>query len=126
MARCSRQELLLALGLCFETTFGKQHKTQPPIIEMASAIGRTPSSVAMKLNNFTSIDPSETGRGITGLTGARKLDRVVWAKFEANRERLVDEIETQREATTPHPPTDPDTRSTPTSPTPQFLGFSRV
>jgi len=117
MSRWTREELLLALGLYFETPFGKQHKTHPSIVELAGAIGRTPSSVAMKLNNFTSLDPSETERGIKGLTGASKLDRAIWAEFQADRERLVDEIEAQREANTPHAPADHDTPSTPTSPT---------
>jgi hypothetical protein len=93
MSRWTREELLLALGLYFETPFGKQHKTHPPIVELAAAIGRTPSSVAMKLNNFTSLGPSEAERGIKGLTGASKLGREIWEEFEAVRERLVDELE---------------------------------
>ena len=87
MANWSRQELLLALNLYLETPFGKQHKAYPPIVELARNIGRTPSAVAMKLNNLTSLDPSEKARGIRGLTGASKLDRMVWAEFENNREK---------------------------------------
>ena len=97
MARWTREELLLALGLYFETPFGRQHKTYPPIVELAGVIGRTPSAVAMKLNNFTSLDPSETQRGISGLSGASTLDRELWSEFENNSEQLVDSIEEQRE-----------------------------
>lgn len=59
MARWTRRETLLALNLYFETPFGKQHKTYPPIIELAEQLGRTPSSIGMKLCNFTSLDPVE-------------------------------------------------------------------
>lgn len=97
MANWSRQELLLALNLYLETPFGKQHKAYPPIVELARNIGRTPSAVAMKLNNLTSLDPSEKARGIRGLTGASKLDRMVWAEFENNREELVLEIQASLE-----------------------------
>jgi putative restriction endonuclease len=93
MSRWSRQELLLALNLYFETPFGKQHKTYPPIVELASKLGRTPSAVGMKLCNFTSLDASEAERGIKGLTGASNLDREIWAEFQSDRARLVNEIE---------------------------------
>jgi len=35
------------------------------IIEVAQKLGRTPSSLAMKLCNFASIDPVQNARGIT-------------------------------------------------------------
>ena len=98
MARWTRDELLLALGLYFETPFGKQHKGHTPIIKLAEVIGRTPSAVAMKLSNFTSLDPSEAERGISGLTGASNLDRNIWDEFQNDREELVDSIERLREA----------------------------
>jgi len=59
MSRWTRGELLLALNLYFETPFGKQHRGYPPIIELAERLGRSPSSVAMKLSNLTSLDPAE-------------------------------------------------------------------
>lgn len=93
MARWTRPELLLTLNLYYETPFGKQHKTHPPIVELAEIIDRTPSSVAMKMSNFTSLDPAERVRGISGLSGASQLDREIWHEFEVNRESIVDEIE---------------------------------
>lgn len=97
MARWTREELLLALGLYFETPFGKQHKGYKKIIELAGLFGRTPSAVAMKLCNFTSLDPLEAERGISGLSGASNLDRQIWSEFENNKELLVEEIEQLRE-----------------------------
>ena len=93
VSRWTRKELLLALNLYFETPFGKQHKSYPPIVDLVKLIGRAPSAVGMKLCNFTSLDPSEKERGIAGLSGASKLDREIWSEFQNDRESFVNEIE---------------------------------
>jgi len=46
-------ELLLTLH---RTSFGKLHKSNLEIIQLANTIGRTPSAVAMKACNFASLD----------------------------------------------------------------------
>ncbi len=94
----TRPELLAALNLYFRTPFGKQHKTHPPIIELAEKIGRSASSVAMKLSNFTSLDPSEAARGIKGLSGASKGDHAIWAEFAGEFQALADESEAALDA----------------------------
>jgi hypothetical protein len=63
MPHWTRDQLLAALNLYHRTPFGRQHKTYPPIVELAALMGRTPSAVAMKLNNFTSLDDAERARG---------------------------------------------------------------
>jgi len=93
MALWTRDQLLLALNLYFQTPFGKQDSKHSPIIALAEEIGRTPSAVSMKLNNFTSLDPSEKERGVTGLSGASKLDRQMWNEFSENRNELAAESE---------------------------------
>jgi len=60
---------------------------------MANALGRTPGSVAMKLNNLTSLDPEELARGVRGLPGASQLDRQVWQEFHQDWQRLAIESE---------------------------------
>jgi predicted restriction endonuclease len=107
----TREETLLALNLYHQTAFGKQHKAYPPIIELAERIGRTPSSVAMKLNNFTSLDPVEKMRGIKGLQGASILDRDIWAEFSGNLEKLAEKTEPLflPEEKTPDGPTETST-----------------
>jgi predicted restriction endonuclease len=87
--RWTRDELLLALHLYERILFGQQHQSNPQVIELAAALSRTPGSVAMKLNNFTSLDPEEQERGIKGLVGASALDRSVWNEFRAS----VDAVE---------------------------------
>jgi putative restriction endonuclease len=89
----TRDELILALNLYLKLTFGKLHSRNPEIIRLAKLLGRTPSSIAMRLNNFASADPYHQQRGIKGLQ--RGLDRVkpIWNEFINNKEQLLFESE---------------------------------
>lgn len=89
----TREETLLALNLYCRIPFGRQHSRASEVIELAAAIGRTSGSVAMKLNNFTSLDPDERARGVRGLSGASKLDRDVWDDLHRNWEKVAAESE---------------------------------
>ncbi|MCX7000034.1 MAG: HNH endonuclease [Candidatus Sumerlaeota bacterium] len=89
----SRDNLILAMNLYCRIPFGRQHSRSPEVIELARALGRTPGSVAMKLNNFSSLDPEESSRGIQGLKGTSKLDRQIWEEFNANWEKMAIESE---------------------------------
>lgn len=82
----TREELLLAMNLYCRLPFGKMHKGNPEIVALAQAIGRTASSVAMKLGNLASLDPAERARGIAGLSKASAADRAIWDDFHANWE----------------------------------------
>jgi putative restriction endonuclease len=53
----TREELILALNLYLKLPFGKLHSGNPEIIHLAYLLGRTPGSIAMRLNNFASVDP---------------------------------------------------------------------
>jgi hypothetical protein len=90
--RWTRDELLLALHLYERIPFGRQHSRDPDVRALADRLGRTPGSVAMKLNNLTSLDPEEAARGVRGLVGASQMDRHVWAEFRA-RPEVVEEAE---------------------------------
>lgn len=89
----NRDELLLVMNLYCRIPFGRQHSRAPEVIELAIALGRTPGSVAMKLNNLTSLDPEELARGVKGLPGASQLDKRVWREFHEDWERLALESE---------------------------------
>ena len=89
----SQDELKLAFHLYCQLPFGRLHSRNPKIIELAGLIGRTPSSVAMKLVNFASLDPDMTDSGRKGLGNASDLDRKVWGEFHADWERLALECE---------------------------------
>lgn len=87
------EQLKLAFYFYCQTPFGKLHQRNPEIIKLAKLIGRTPGSLAMKLVNFASLDPSITDSGRRGLTGASSLDRKIWDEFHANWGRLAVECE---------------------------------
>ncbi|MBK0404876.1 HNH endonuclease [Adhaeribacter sp. BT258] len=77
----TREELILAINLYCKLPFGKLHSTNPEIIKLARLIGRTPGSIAFKLVNFASLDPSLQARGIKGASNASKLDKEIWNEF---------------------------------------------
>ncbi len=85
----TRDELLVALNLYHKLTFGQVHHRNPAIIALATKLGRTAGSVAMKLSNLASFDPALQLRGIKGLAGASGLDRSVWNEFHANLDEAV-------------------------------------
>ncbi len=89
----TRQELVLALNLYLKLPFGKLHSRTPEIVHLAGLIDRTPSSVAMRLNNFASVDPYHQQRGISGLSGGKKQVQPIWDEFIHNRNDLLFESE---------------------------------
>ena len=89
----TRDELILALNLYLKLPFGKLHSGTPEIIHLANLLGRTPGSIAMRLNNFASVDPYHQQRGIGGLPGGRKQVEPIWNEFINNKEALLFESE---------------------------------
>ena len=89
----TREHFLIALNLYCKLPFGKLHKGNPLIKEVADKMGRTPSSLAMKLGNFASLDPILRARGLKGLDGATKQDRAMWTEFRENIGVLAPESE---------------------------------
>src|SRR5690242_10241218 len=90
--RWTEDQTKRALYLYFQLTFGQLHQKNPEIIALAMALGRTPSSVAMKLANFASLDPQIVASGRKGLDGASALDRKVWDEFHSDWTKLVTEV----------------------------------
>ncbi len=89
----TRNELILAINLYCKLPFGKLHSRNPAIIKLAHLIGRTENSVALKLVNFASLDPSLKVRGIKGASNASKLDGEIWNEFYNNWEDRAYESE---------------------------------
>lgn len=89
----TREELILAFNLYCKLPFGRLHKGNPEIIDLANLIGRTPSSVAFKLVNFASFDPNLKARGIKGASNASKLDAKIWNEFYNDWDALAYESE---------------------------------
>ena len=84
----SESELILAIRLYCQLPFGQLSSQNKRIIQLANILGRTPSSVSMKLCNFASLDPEIVDSGRAGLKNASKLDREVWNAFHQDWEGL--------------------------------------
>lgn len=89
----TRDELILTINLYCKLPFGRLHRTNPQVMHLAELIGRTPSSIAYKLVNFASLDPSLQARGIRGAANTSKLDKEIWGEFYNNWEELPFESE---------------------------------
>ncbi|WP_042719862.1 HNH endonuclease [Flavobacterium sp. B17] len=77
----TRDELILAINLYCKLPFGRLHRLNPEIIDLSILLNRTPNSVAYKLVNFASLDPSLKERGIKGAVNTSKLDKEIWNEF---------------------------------------------
>jgi putative restriction endonuclease len=80
----TRQQTLAALHIYFQLPYGQLHRGQPKIKQIAQWIGRTPSSVAMKLTNLASLDPQIIASGRKGMGHASKLDEDIWQELQNN------------------------------------------
>jgi 5-methylcytosine-specific restriction protein A len=88
----TRDELILALDLYFRHGRKQLDARHPDVValsatlsrlpvhgqELRAAAFRNPNGVAMKLGNFTAVDPSYDGQG---LERGGRLERTVWADF---------------------------------------------
>lgn len=84
------EERYAALKLYFELEFGQFHSKNPSVIQLAELLGRTPGSIAMKLGNFASLDPTLDRKGFTNVSAA---DRALMVRFHNQPQRVVDEME---------------------------------
>lgn len=85
----TRAETLAALNIYLLLPFGQLHRNQPKIKELASWIGRTPSSVALKLVNLASLDPQIVASGRSGMGNASKLDEAIWQELLVDWDELA-------------------------------------
>ena len=93
----NREETILAFELYCNTPFGKIGKSNKNIIELAIKLGRTPSSVALKMQNLAHYDPSLIARGIAAMKNGSKLDKEIFEEFYSNIEELAYQAEIIRQ-----------------------------
>lgn len=89
----TRQELIVAFNLYCKIPFSKINYRHVLVIELANAIGRTPSALAWKLVNFASLDPVLKQRNIKGASNSGKLDKVIFDEFYSDWNSLAYESE---------------------------------
>ncbi len=93
----TKEQVKLAFHLYCQIPFGRIDRNNKEIIALAKIMGRTPSAVAMKMLNISSLDPAITSTGRVGLGNASALDREVWVEFQSDWERLAVESELFRQ-----------------------------
>lgn len=84
----SREETILAYDLYCRIPFAKIHKSNKDIIALAELIGRTPSSVGLKMANLAHFDPELRSRNVSGMSNASKLDKEIFEEFASDWEEL--------------------------------------
>jgi HNH endonuclease len=89
----TRDELTVAFNLYCKIPFGRIHIRNPLVIELAKALGRTPSAVSWKLANFARLDPALQKRNITGAGHGSRADVEIWNEFSNDWNRLAFESE---------------------------------
>lgn len=89
----TRDELILAFNLYLKMPFGKMHRGNAQIIELANLMGRSANSIALRLVNFASCDPILQARGIKGMVGGIKQCQPIWDEFSENKDALMYESE---------------------------------
>lgn len=84
----TREETILAFDLYCKIPFSKISKTNQQIVELASIIGRSPSSVGLKMANLARFDTELQSRNISGMSHGSKMDEAIWNEFCNNWEEL--------------------------------------
>jgi putative restriction endonuclease len=82
--RWALHEFVLCLDLYLRR--GTLHGRDAKVEELASLIGRTPASVALRLGNFQYVDPDRTG---VGLAGGETDCVVVWRLLAGDPARVA-------------------------------------
>ena len=91
--RWTRDEMILVFNLYFKLSYGQMDHRNQQVKDLASIMGRSENSVAMRLNNFASCDPMLKARGISGLAAHTNICQPYWDEFINNQENLVYESE---------------------------------
>lgn len=89
----SRDEYLVTLDLYLNHDDFLEDSSDETVQEVASLIGRTPGSVAMRLANYRALDRS----GTKGLTNYNKACYQIWKEFYRNEDQLAWEAERARD-----------------------------
>ena len=81
-------EMILTLALYFKLPYHRLNRNTPEVIELATLIGRTNNSVAIRLVNYAACDPSLTSQGKVGMYAGIHKCQPYWDKYANNKEEL--------------------------------------
>ncbi len=95
-------ELVLTLDTYLDHKDDPRHDNASYVVELAKRLGRTPAAVAMRLENFASIDPQVCGRAGLRRGGARcRQIFEQWANDREGLRKTADLLRRDREARIP-------------------------
>lgn len=86
----TRPELLRVLSLYCQMPFGQMHARNRAVLQLSREITRTPAAIALKLVNFSSLDPELRERGVGGMGNTSAADRDIWREFYGKWGALAD------------------------------------
>ena len=87
--RWTREETLVAFSLYWQIPFKKVNNRNEIITVVAEKLGRTSSSLSMKMGNLAWHDPNNP----SSLASGSKVDKEIWQEFFASPEKLMYESE---------------------------------
>lgn len=85
----SREETIVAFDLYTRTSFSKISSNNIDVVKLATLLGRTPNSVALKMHNLAHFDPALRERNVTAMSHGSKLDAEIWVEYNGNWEELA-------------------------------------
>lgn len=86
-------EMILSLDLYYKLPFGRLNQHTPEVRELATLIGRTPSSVALRLVNYAACDPYIVNSGRKGMVSGIGKCKPFWEYYANNTEELFIQAE---------------------------------
>ena len=85
----TKEQAIIALDLYCKVPFNKATNSNPDIQRIANLIGRSVTSVKMKIGNFGNFDPELKKRGIVGLSNISRLDEEIWNEYFNHWDKLA-------------------------------------
>lgn len=82
------EEMILSLDLYYKLPFGRLNQHTPEVKKLASLIGRTPSSVALRLVNYAACDPAIVNSGRKGMVSGIGKCKPFWDRYADHTEDL--------------------------------------
>ena len=89
----TRDELVITLSLYYQLPFGRLNHTTREVRELATIIGRSDNSVALRLVNFAACDPYILESGRHGMDSGVGICKPIWDEFYNDKERLFYDAE---------------------------------
>ena len=84
------------MDLYYKLPFGRLNQHTPEVRELAALIGRTPSSVALRLVNYAACDPYIVNSGRKGMVSGIGKCKPFWDHYVDNTEELFLQAENIR------------------------------